>query len=522
MREDVILGERLKRAVGVEGNFKEAILPMIGYNSASILFGGAGYIISLYFLSFLTEVEGLQPKQAGLVILFAQIWDGVNDPIMGIITDRTRSRYGKHRRYFLWGIVPVAISYFMLWNSFGISGAGNPTRTMVYYIVTYLLFNTASTIVAVPHTAMLPELAPKYFLRTQYKSVEYIMNSVGMISSFLLVSLTFGFTNMENFNPALRQRFMVIGLILCLWFSLPLIFTFKYTAEPSSLDLKLPPLDVRFVIDEYLQVFRNKAFRRYFYLSLFYMMCRGFYSSSSQYFYRYVAQKFNYYNVINSVAGVAEASGFPLNFWLTKKYGKQFCGKLLAPVMLAGILANLLIKPSTPLAMIFIAVILYFFGYSGVGFVGTNTQPDVTDVDEMITGRRREGVIATFSALIKNTVSGLMNAATGLILSDFGFVTGKGTVTQTARGLFGLKITFVFLPVLFLVLTVFSIYHYRMTKQDHEMIKAAIAEKKEKGYVTLTDEQKQRCEEIAGHPFEDMWIGKQNEKEMNAVNILMD
>lgn len=109
MREDVILGERLKRAVGVEGNFKEAILPMIGYNSASILFGGAGYIISLYFLSFLTEVEGLQPKQAGLVILFAQIWDGVNDPIMGIITDRTRSRYGKHRRYFLWGIVPVAI-----------------------------------------------------------------------------------------------------------------------------------------------------------------------------------------------------------------------------------------------------------------------------------------------------------------------------------------------------------------------------------------------------------------------------
>ena len=62
------MGERLKRAIGVEGSFKEAILPMLGYNSASILFGGGGHIISLYFMSFLTEVEGLNTKQAGLVI----------------------------------------------------------------------------------------------------------------------------------------------------------------------------------------------------------------------------------------------------------------------------------------------------------------------------------------------------------------------------------------------------------------------------------------------------------------------
>ena len=501
------MGERLKRAIGVEGSFKEAILPMIGYNSASIMFGGAGYIISLYFLSYLTEVEGLSAWQAGMVCLFARIWDGVNDPLMGVITDRTRSRYGRHRRYFLWAVIPVAVSYFMMWNSFGFSGKGNSTATMVYYIFAYLLFNTASTIVAVPHNAMLPELAPQYFLRTQYKSVEYLMNSVGMISSFFLVAVTFGFSNMEKYTPSSRPKFLMIGLILCLWFSLPLIFTFKSTSEPSSLDMKLPPLDKKYLINEYFQVFRNKSFRRYFYISLFYEMARGFYSNSSQYFYRYVAHKFNNYNLINSVAGVAEASGFPLNYWLTKKFGKQFCGKLLAPVMIFGLILNLFIKPSGSLLSVFAAVIVYYFGYSGVGFVGTTIQPDVTDVDELITGRRREGVISTFSTLIKNTVSGLMSATTGFILSSFGFVTGTGTDHQTAGGIAGLKLTFIIIPIFFVLLSAFSIYHYKMTKQDHEMIKAAIAEKKEKGFVTLTDEQKAKCEEIAGQKFDDMWIG---------------
>lgn len=84
-------------------SFFQKIGPMVGYNAASILFGGGGYIISLYFLSFLTEVEKLSVDQAGMVIAMAHIWDAVTDPVMGIITDRTRSKYGRHRRYLLWG-----------------------------------------------------------------------------------------------------------------------------------------------------------------------------------------------------------------------------------------------------------------------------------------------------------------------------------------------------------------------------------------------------------------------------------
>lgn len=215
-------------------SFFGKIGPMVGYNFASILFGGGSYIISLYFLSFLTEVEKLRPDQAGMVIAMAHIWDAVTDPVMGIITDRTRSKYGRHRRYLLWGFVPIAVSYFCLWTSFGISATGNTTATMLYYMLAYMLYNTALTLVTVPHVAMLPVVAPEYSLRTQYNSVQYIMNSVGMVTSFLLVSLSLGFTNMEM-SAASRPKFMFFGAILCLWFSLPLLVTFKCTKEPSSI-----------------------------------------------------------------------------------------------------------------------------------------------------------------------------------------------------------------------------------------------------------------------------------------------
>lgn len=468
--------------------FWKKLGPMLGYNSANILFGGGGYIISLYFLSFLTEVEKLSPDQAGLVIAVAHFWDAFTDPLMGIITDRTRSKHGRHRRYLLWGVIPIAVSYFCLWNSFGISATGNTTATMLYYMFAYMLYNTAYTLVAVPHTAMLPEIAPEYSLRTQYNSVSYIMNSVGMVSSFLLVSISLGFTDMKMVADS-RPKFVFLGLVLCLWFSLPLLVTFKGTKEPSSLDMPAPPLNVRSTFLEYRDVFKNRAFKRYFVMSAMYSMAKGFYNNSDQYYLKYVAQRFEKFNILQSIAGAAEASGFPFNYLMTMKLGKQFCGRLLTPLMAVGIALNLLVNSRTPFWVTALATILYNFGFSGPGFTATNIQPDVTDVDEMITGRRREGVIATFSSMIKKTISGLMSAVTGFILGAFGFKTGKedkNALYQTAKAILGVKVTFIFIPLVLVAIMYICIFTYKMTAEDHKMIKDAIQEKKEKGKCTLT------------------------------------
>ena len=283
------MGEKIKKLIGVQGDFRSTILPMINYSYANMYMGGAGYIISMYFTVFLTDVVNLSLNQAGIVVMIATVWDAVTDPVMGIITDRTRSKTGKHRRYLLWGIPLMVISYTLLWNSFGLSGKENPALAMAYFIIVYMLYKTAYTVIGVPHTAMLPELAPEYNLRTQYNSVGYLFNSAGMVPAFgIVVAILAVLGSNDNLTSASKAPFLTIGIVLSLFFGIAVFLTYKTTREPSSLNNKVEKLDIRYIIREYVLVFKNKSFRQYFFMSLAYQFSTGFYANSKVYYIKYL------------------------------------------------------------------------------------------------------------------------------------------------------------------------------------------------------------------------------------------
>ncbi|MBQ5592120.1 MAG: MFS transporter [Clostridia bacterium] len=515
------MGEKIKKLIGVQGDFRSAILPMINYSYANMYMGGAGYIISMYFTVFLTDVVNLSLNQAGIVVMIATVWDAVTDPVMGIITDRTRSKTGKHRRYLLWGIPLMVISYTLLWNSFGLNGKENPAIAMAYFVIVYMLYKTAYTVIGVPHTAMLPELAPEYNLRTQYNSVGYLFNSAGMVPAFgIVVLILSAFGSNDNLTSASKSPFLVIGIVLSLFFGIAVFLTYKTTREPSSLGNKVEKLDVRYIIREYVLVFKNKSFRQYFFMSLAYQFSTGFYANSKVYYIKYLANQYSGYALFNAVAGVAEAAAFPLNYALTMKHGKKKCGNIVTPLMVAGLAIGLIMQSGGSIiwsALMMLSMLLYPFGMSGLGFVSTNIFPDLTDVDEMITGRRREGVIATFSTLIKKSISGIMAALVGFTLQGFGLVTGdtvseyeKSTNTlfaQTDSAVMGVRICVAVIPIIAAIVSLILLKRFAMTKEDHTMIRAAIATKHKYGSVTLTDEQKKRCEIISGQRLENTWLG---------------
>lgn len=526
------MGERIKKAIGVKGDFKTTILPMINYSYTNIYTGGAGYIISMYFTVFLTDVVNLSLNQAGIVVMIATIWDAVTDPVMGIITDRTRSKTGKHRRYLLWGVPLMVISYTLLWNSFGLNGIQKPYTTMAYYIIVYMLYKTAYTIISVPHTAMLPELAPEYNLRTQYNSVGYLFNSAGMVPSFgIAVALLAIFGSNDNLTSQSKSPFLAIGLVLSLFFGVAVCLTYFKTREPSSLNNKLDPLDIKSFFNEYVLVFKNKSFRQYFFMSLSYQFATGFYANSKVYYIKYLANQYSSYALFNAVAGVAEAGAFPLNYALTMKHGKKKCGNIVTPLMVAGLAIGLIMQTSKGgisfiwSALMMLSMVLYPFGMSGLGFVSTNIFPDLTDVDEMITGRRREGVISTFSTLIKKSISGVMAAMVGFTLQGFGLVTGdkvseyeKTTgelFVQSDSAIMGVRICVAVIPIIAAVVALILLRNFKMTKEDHTMIRAAIATKQKYGSVTLTDYEKERCYAVSGQKFENTWLGKDNDESQN-------
>ena len=516
------LGERVKSAIGVKGDFKTAIVPMINYSYANMFMGGAGYIISMYFTIFLTDVVNLEMKQAGIIVMLATLWDAVTDPAMGIITDRTRSKYGKHRRYLLWGIPLMFVSYTLLWNSYGLSGKA----AMIYFVLVYMLYKTAYTVIGVPHTAMLPELAPEYDLRTQYNSMGYLFNSAGMVPSYLLaVAVLYIFGSGDKINSGSRAPFLTIGIVLSVFYAVAVFLTFRFTKEPSSLDLKTEKLDLKYILREYILVFKNRSFRQYFFMSVAYQFAVGFYGNTKVYYIKYLANQYGMYALYNAVAGIAEASAFPLNYALTMKFGKKRCGAIVTPLMVAGLAIGLVMQTSHSggtwnwlwIGLMMLSMILFPFGMSGLGFVCTNVFPDLTDVDELITGRRREGVIATFSTLIKKSIAGVMAALVMFVLQSFGLVTGdtvssfeKATgelYAQTSQAVFGVRLCVAIIPIAAAIIALLLLRSFKMTKEDHALIRAAVATKKEFGSVLLTQEQIERIELVSGQKLEKTWLG---------------
>ena len=518
------MGEKFKKAIGVEGTFKDTVLPMIYYCFTNIFIGGGGYIISMYFSIFLTRVVGLDIRYAGFITMIAVVWDGINDPIMGIITDRTRSKYGRHRAYLKWGIPFVFVSYIMLWNSFGLDGEKHPYMTVAYFVFAYVLYKTAYTIIAVPHTAMLPELAPEYNKRTQYTSVSYIFNSCGMIPSYIILLIllsVFGFSDGLNRNA--KMPFFVAGIILATMYSISIYGTFKLVKEPSSLDMKNEPLDLKSALKEYVDVFKSRSFRQYFGISFFWEAARSFYSTSYIYYVTFLANMYRFYPLFNTFAGIFESAAFPLNYALTMKHGKKKCGQIVTPFMILGLGIALVVtasKPDTPksifmLVLMLMGVVFYPFGMSGIGFVCNNVFPDLTDVDELITGRRREGVVSTCNTMVKQVTGGINTFIVTLILGGFGLDTNSEAtefVEQPDSAIFGIRLCVAVIPMICALVSYILLRNFKMTKDDHTMIRAAIATKHKYGSVTLTPEEKDRCEVLAGHKLEDTWLGRDNDE----------
>ncbi len=518
------MGERFKKAIGVEGTFKDTVVPMINYCYTNIFIGGAGYIISMYFSIFLTKVVGLDIRYAGFITMIAVVWDGINDPIMGIITDRTRSKFGRHRAYLKWGIPLVFVSYIMLWNSFGLDGENHPYLTVAYFVFAYVLYKTAYTIIAVPHTAMLPELAPEYNKRTQYTSVSYIFNSCGMIPSYiiLLVLLSiFGFS--DGLTRESKAPFLVAGVLLATMYSVAIYSTFKLVKEPSSLDMKNEPLDLKAAFREYIDVFKSRAFRQYFSISFFWEMARSFYSTTYIYYVTFLANQYRFYPIFNTFAGVFESAAFPLNYALTMKHGKKKCGTFVTPFMILGLAIGLFVQASQPgtskatymLVLMIMGVIFYPFGMSGIGFVCNNVFPDLTDVDELITGRRREGVVSTCNTMVKQVTGGINTFIVTLILGGFGLDTKSEAtdfIEQPDSAIFGIRLCVAIIPMVCAFVSYLLLRRFEMTKDDHTMIRAAVATKHKYGSVILTDEEKKRCEILSGQRLENTWLGKDNDE----------
>ena len=166
-------------------------------------------VLVFFMLYFFTNVAGLPAGLAGSILAIGKISDAINDPIAGILSDRTRSRWGRRLPWILFGAIPFGILFFLQWIIPQISDDATVNNWWLfgYYVLIGILFNLAYTVVNLPYTALTPELTRDYNERTSLNSFRFAFSIGGSILSLILASFVFSFFE----NPA--RQYWVLGLI---------------------------------------------------------------------------------------------------------------------------------------------------------------------------------------------------------------------------------------------------------------------------------------------------------------------
>lgn len=492
------------------------VFRMLSYGFADMLGGGVNQVISVYYLTFLIYVVQLSPLQAGLVTGLGKIWDGFTDPLMGVIVDRTKAKMGACRLWLLIAVVPVFAGYFLLWNFFGID---TNTGKFIYFIFAYMLWSTAYTVGTIPYESLLPRMVSSYKERTNFSSVRMIFSGVACVASTYVYEWLVPVSADNPLSPAFTDNFILLGIVLGLWFSLPLIITVIGTKE-SPLPANRERLTLKSIFRDYKEVIKSKIFRKYYLLGLSGALVSSAINSSMVIFVYLIYGNitdflftFSLVFLVINLKGAVEIAFFVPNVVLMKKYNKHRPYLIDLPLIFIAAIMILFITPATPIWFMLIAMAILGAGSSCLNFVPMTLLPDLSDVDELIYGKRREGVNAGLTTLGKKLVYGLSLTLFGFILEIFGLDTQTASPDVATQGsILAVKIMFCILPISVSVLMLIVSRTYHLNASNHNTIVRLIAQKRETGEISASLEEQVMCEQISGVKFKRSWLGGYNQQ----------
>lgn len=439
-------------------------------------------ILAFFLLFFFTNVAGLGAGLAGSILLISKIWDAVNDPVVGVWSDRTYSRrWGRRYPWMLYGAIPFGITFFLQWivPRFSSDPGINQWSLFWYYIVIALLFNTFYTMVNLPYTALTPELTQDYNERTSLNSFRFAFSIGGSILSVLLVIV------IAAAIPDLNQQYLLIGAVCAILSVLPIYWCIWGTKDRvlrGGVEQPAPP-EANIPILEQLRIaLSNRPFLYVIGIYLCSWLAVQLTASILKYF---VINWMGYSDQVSNVVILAvQATALIMLFvWsaISRRVGKKavyFMGMGVWIIAQAGLF---FLQPGQLLLMYGLAI-LAGFGVSTAYLIPWSMLPDVIELDELQTGQRREGVFYAFIVLLQKVGLAIGLFLVGQTLEMAGFVEaipGQPVVPQPESALWAIRVAIGPLPTLFLVIGLVITYFYPITREVHAEILLKLRERKQ-------------------------------------------
>jgi GPH family glycoside/pentoside/hexuronide:cation symporter len=436
------------------------------------------------FMVVLVQDLGFPGWMWGVLFFLPRSFDAITDPIMGFISDNTKSRWGRRRQYVMLGALVMGISFIVMWQLYRVDGLD---YNFTYILIWSLAFYLGLTIFSVPYVAIGYEMSNDFHERTSIMAVaQWIGQWAWVIAPWFWV-IMYDQSLFESADVATRTLAFWVGIIFMICAMVPAIFI----KSKSTLDENYATLSFRAIggsleqiFDSFVDAFSLKPFRKLCIAT--FLVYNAFYTIAAFSFFIIVYHLFG---------GNAEAAGIwptlfgclgalgttflviPIVTRLSNKYGKKKAFIISQSISIVGyIMLWFLFIPGKPYMFIF-ALPFFSFGIGSLFVLMMSMTADVIDLDELSSGLRREGIFGAIYWWMVKVGFAIAGGLSGLIMSSVGF--DSGADVQPEGAITGLRFFFSGLPILGTLIAIYIMSDYDVDENRASEVREALRIKKE-------------------------------------------
>ena len=430
----------------------------LGYGAGEFAGSIFWLTIAFWLMNYLTDEVGLSAGLAGTALMIGKIWDAVTDPAVGFLSDKTRTRWGRRKPWFLFSAIPFGLMFLVMFINPGIK---DQTMLFLWVTVVFMLLCTAYTCFNVPYNSLLPELTRNFDERSSlsaYKSIYAVVAT--LLGAGLAMPIIGSFSSRTS-------GFIGMGSIYGLLIAIAVLIPFFTVKEPPFAGKE----QISNIFKSNAEAFKNRPF--VLLLTVWFLTTCGIVMQSATlvYYFKYIYNDETLITLASVVMLATSMLFIPIAVKVSTKIGKRNTYLLGLLIFIAAILMFSFIGHLFGMTIIYVIMFLAGIGLSTHYVLPWAIVPDTVEYDYSLSGVRKEGVyygLWTFAIKIGQAVATVLM---GFILDGYGYIPD---VVQSATSLLGIRMLIGPFPAIFFVLGIGFLAFYPIDKKRYEEIQQRI------------------------------------------------
>jgi GPH family glycoside/pentoside/hexuronide:cation symporter len=436
------------------------------------------------FMVVLVQDLGFPGWMWGVIFFAPRIFDSITDPIMGFISDNTKSKWGRRRQYVLIGGIVMGVTYILMWQLFK---ENSLTFNFWYFFLLSLVFYLGLTLFSVPYVAMGYEMSDDFHERTNIMAVAQFLGQWAWVIAPWFWVIMYDPEWFPSAEVAVRELSYWVAIPCAICAMIPAIFI----KSESTLDEDYEPLNrsnignsVTKIYDSFVEAFKIKEFRKI--CGATFLIFNAFNTVAALTFFVIVYKLFNgdteATGIWVSLFGCLGALGttfivIPIVTWMSKVLGKKKAFLVAQGISILGyIMLYFLFVPGKPW-MYIIALPFFSFGIGSLFTIMMSMTADIIDVDQLNTGKRREGIFGAIYWWMVKVGFAIAGALSGVIIGVVGFNPDLATTDQQSA-VDGLHAFFCFFPVVGTLIAMYIMRDYNITEESAGEVRKELDKRK--------------------------------------------